>query len=100
VIFTLTRLAASSTACWGCDDACSKRRQSQICDRSYRHAQRLPGLSLPVQGTLKRDPMFGHLFVFRGRGGDLIKIIWHDGQGTACSQRRLSEDASSGRRKF
>ncbi|WP_080667722.1 IS66 family insertion sequence element accessory protein TnpB [Rhizobium leguminosarum] len=36
-----------------------------------------------VQETLKRDPMCGHLFVFRGRGGGLIKVIWHDGQG-AC----------------
>ncbi|NKM67534.1 IS66 family insertion sequence element accessory protein TnpB [Rhizobium laguerreae] len=42
-----------------------------------------PGLSLMVQETLKRDPMCGHLFVFRGRGGGLIKVIWHDGQG-AC----------------
>ena len=32
-----------------------------------------PGLSLMVQETLKRDPMCGHLFVFRGRGGGLIK---------------------------
>ena len=39
-----------------------------------------PGLSLMVQETLKRDPMCGHLFVFRGRGGGLIKVIWHDGQ--------------------
>jgi transposase len=30
-----------------------------------------PGLSLMVQETLKRDPMCGHLFVFRGRGGGL-----------------------------
>lgn len=42
-----------------------------------------PGLSLVVQETLKRDPNNGHLFVFRGRRGDLIKVLWHDGQG-AC----------------
>ena len=35
-----------------------------------------PGLSLQVQEVLKRDPHCGHLFVFRGRRGDLIKIIW------------------------
>ncbi|AKC10886.1 hypothetical protein At15955_53730 (plasmid) [Agrobacterium tumefaciens] len=33
-----------------------------------------PGLSLMVQETLKRDPMCRHLFVFRGRGGGLIKV--------------------------
>ncbi|WP_407936901.1 IS66 family insertion sequence element accessory protein TnpB [Jiella pelagia] len=36
-----------------------------------------------VQEVLKRDPNSGHLFCFRGRRGDLLKIIWHDGQG-AC----------------
>ncbi|MFW8587821.1 IS66 family insertion sequence element accessory protein TnpB [Rhizobium beringeri] len=32
---------------------------------------------------LKHDPLGGHLFCFRGRRGDLVKLIWHDGQG-AC----------------
>jgi integrase len=31
--------------------------------------------------TLKRNPHDGNLFVFRGRRADLLKIIWHDGQG-------------------
>ena len=57
-----------------------------------------PGLSLMVQETLKRDPMCGHLFVFRGRGGGLLKVIWHDGQG-ACSQRSWNAAVSSGRRQ-
>ena len=39
------------------------------------------GLSLLVQEVLGRDPFCGHLFVFRGRRSDLIKIVWHDGQG-------------------
>ena len=34
-----------------------------------------PGLALLVQETLKADPHGGNLFVFRGRRGDLIKII-------------------------
>jgi transposase len=48
-----------------------------------------PGLSLAVQETLKKDPHAGHLFVFRGRRGDLIKIIWHDGQGACLFSKRL-----------
>jgi transposase len=48
-----------------------------------------PGLSLLVQETLKKDPHAGHLFVFRGRRGDLIKIIWHDGQGACLFTKRL-----------
>jgi transposase len=39
------------------------------------------GLALPVQERLQRDPHGGHLFVFRGRRGSLIKVLWHDGQG-------------------
>jgi transposase len=48
-----------------------------------------PGLSLVVQETLKRDPHNGHLFVFRGRRGDLIKVLWHDGQGGCLFSKRL-----------
>jgi len=39
------------------------------------------GLALKVQETLKRDPHSGNLFVFRGKRSDLIKLLWHDGQG-------------------
>ena len=31
----------------------------------------------------------GHLFVFRGRRGDLIKVIWWDGQGACLFSKRL-----------
>jgi transposase len=47
------------------------------------------GLALLVQETLKRDPHGGHLFVFRGRRGDLIKVLWHDGQGLCLFAKRL-----------
>ena len=46
-------------------------------------------LGIIVQETLKRDPHSGHLFVFRGRRGDLIKVIWHDGQGACLYTKRL-----------
>ena len=48
-----------------------------------------PGLALQVQETLKADPHAGHLFVFRGKRGDLIKVIWHDGQGACLYSKRL-----------
>jgi transposase len=48
-----------------------------------------PGLSLIIQETLKLDPHGGHLFVFRGRRGDLIKVLWHDGQGACLFIKRL-----------
>jgi transposase len=48
-----------------------------------------PGLSLLVQEVLKHDPLSGHLFVFRGRRSDLLKVIWHDGQGACLFTKRL-----------
>ena len=47
------------------------------------------GLAFLVQETLKRDPHGGHLFVFRGRRGDRIKVLWHDGQGLCLFAKRL-----------
>jgi transposase len=48
-----------------------------------------PGLALLVQETLKRDPFDGDLFIFRGRRGDVIKIVWHEGQGACLFTKRL-----------
>jgi transposase len=39
----------------------------------------MQGLALQVQEGLKRDPHGGDLYLFRGRRGDLLKILWHDG---------------------
>lgn len=47
------------------------------------------GLALLVQETLQRDPHCGHLFVFRGRRGSLLKVLWHDGQGLCLFAKRL-----------
>ena len=47
------------------------------------------GLAVLVQETLKRNPHNGHLFVFRGRRGGLIKVLWHDGQGLCLFAKRL-----------
>ena len=40
-------------------------------------------LALLVQEVLRHDALSGHLFCLRGRRGNLLKVIWHDGQG-AC----------------
>ena len=48
-----------------------------------------PSLALRVQEILKKDPLSGHFFCFRGKKGDLLKVIWHDGQGSCLFTRRL-----------
>ena len=47
------------------------------------------GLALQVQESLGRDPHAGDLYVFRGRDGSLIKILWHDGIGMSLYAKRL-----------
>ena len=47
------------------------------------------GLAVLIQETLKLNPHNGHLFVFRGRRGGLIKVLWHDGQGMCLFAKRL-----------
>jgi transposase len=49
----------------------------------------MQGLALQVQEGLKRDPHAGDVFVFRGRRGDLVKILWHDGLGFSLYAKRL-----------
>ena len=49
----------------------------------------MQGLALQVQQALGRDPFAGDLYVFRGKRGDLVKIIWHDGVGMSLYAKRL-----------
>ena len=46
-------------------------------------------LAAQAEAVLKQDPFAGHLFVFRGRRGDLVKVIWWDGQGACMFVKRL-----------
>lgn len=48
-------------------------------------------LSLLVQEQLKLNPHCGHLFVFRGRQGGLVEVIWHDGQGACLFTKKLEQ---------
>ena len=36
----------------------------------------MDGLAALVQTTLDENPFSGHFFVFRGRRGDLVKLLW------------------------
>ena len=46
-------------------------------------------LALQVQAKLGRDPHAGDLYVFRGKRGHLVKILWHDGIGMSLYAKRL-----------
>ena len=56
---------------------------------SHRHAQ---GVRQPGGAGAKRtgqDPFSGHVFCFRGRRGDLVKLLWWDGDGLCLFAKRL-----------
>jgi len=46
-------------------------------------------LSGLVQSSLEKSPLSGQVFIFRGRRGDLIKLLWHDGEGMCMFLKRL-----------
>ncbi|WP_147482749.1 IS66 family insertion sequence element accessory protein TnpB, partial [Burkholderia pseudomallei] len=46
-------------------------------------------LAAKVQTVLERDPFSGHVFVFRGQRGDLVKVLWWSGDGMCLLMKRL-----------
>jgi transposase len=47
------------------------------------------GLSAKVASVLARDPFSGHLFLFRSKRGDYLKILYWDGSGLCLFAKRL-----------
>ena len=51
----------------------------------------LDGLSAQVASVLRDDPFSGHLFVFRGKRGDYLKLVYWDGSGLCLFAKRLEQ---------
>ncbi|MGO9437653.1 MAG: IS66 family insertion sequence element accessory protein TnpB [Terracidiphilus sp.] len=49
------------------------------------------GLSAQVQTVLQQQPFSGHVFLFRGRRGDIMKCLWFDGDGLCLFAKRLEK---------
>jgi transposase len=49
------------------------------------------GLSAQVATVLQDDPFSGHLFVFRGKRGDYLKLLYWDGSGLCLYAKRLEK---------
>jgi transposase len=47
------------------------------------------GLATKAQTALAEDPFSGHVFLFRGRRGDMIKVLWWSGDGMCLLAKRL-----------
>jgi transposase len=48
-------------------------------------------LAAKVQTVLECDPFCGHVFVFRGKRGDLLKVLWWSGDGMCLLMKRLEK---------
>jgi hypothetical protein len=62
-------------------DAASSGREGSPRLRFIDMRKGIDGLAMLVQGVLRQYPFSGHLFVFRGRKTNLIKIVYWDGSG-------------------
>jgi len=49
----------------------------------------MDSLAAQVQTALEQSPFSGHIFVFRGRRGDLVKLLWWSGDGMNLYVKRL-----------
>lgn len=49
------------------------------------------GLSAEVADVLKQDPYSGHLFIFRSKRGDYLKILYWDTSGLCLFSKRLEK---------
>ena len=49
----------------------------------------MDGLTALAQTALCENPFSGQVFVFRGRRGDLLKLLWFDGDGLCLFAKRL-----------
>ncbi len=52
------------------------------------------GLAAKVQAALKDEPMSGHVFIFRGRSGSQVKLLWSTGDGLCLLTNGWSAGAS------
>ena len=62
------------------------------------------GLAVMAQQALKQSPHSGAIFAFRGKAllsevegrGDLVKLLWYDGQGLCLFSKRMGEQRTGG----
>lgn len=59
----------------------------------------LNGLAVRVQQVPVENLHSRALFAFRGKRGDLIKLLWYDDRACACSPSVWIRAGSSGRRR-
>ena len=72
-----------------CDDPGTGSSQIYLAAGKTDMRKGIPGLSALVKVALNKEPLSGDVFVFRGRGGDQIKVLWFSGDGINLYIKRL-----------
>jgi transposase len=49
----------------------------------------MDSLAMLAQQVLNDDPFGGTVFAFRGRRGEIVKLLWYEGQGPSLYTKRL-----------
>lgn len=62
-----------------------------LCARPADMRKSFDGLAQMVRDHLGADPLSGHLFVFRNKTGDRLKLLYWDADGLALWYKRLEE---------
>jgi transposase len=48
------------------------------------------GLAAKVEAALHENPFSGHVFIFRGRRGHIVKLLWSTGDGLCLLSNYLA----------
>lgn len=62
-----------------------------LCQQPTDLRRSFDGLAALARDVIKADPLSGHIFVFRNRHGDRMKILWWDRSGFCLFYKRLEE---------
>ena len=62
-----------------------------LCTRNADMRKSFDGLAQMVREFLSANPLSGHLFVFRNKRGDRVKLLYWDSDGLAIWYKRLEE---------